>query len=740
MAPGVTATVTYCQNTAAVALTATGTNLLWYTTAAGGIGSSTAPTPSTATLGNTSYYVSQSTNTCEGPRAQITVSIVASTPAPTVTSPVTYCQNATAVALSATGTSLLWYGTNATGGTGSATATIPSTATAGTFLYYVSQTTSCGEGPRAAITVNITALPAAPNAASPLSYCQGAPAVALTATGTGILWYGTNMTGGTGSTVAPTPITTTAGSLTYYVSQTVSTCEGPRTAIVVNVTALPTAPTVSTPVTYCQNATATALTATGTNLKWYNAANVLLSAAPTPITSAIGSTTFFVSQSNGTCEGPKATIVVTITTQTAAPTVTGVTYCQGATPTALTATGTGLLWYGTNATGGSGSATAPTPSTSATGTTTYYVTQTGTCESPRAAITVTINPTPAAPTVTTPVAFCQGGTATALTATGTGLLWYGTNQTGGTGVTTATVPNISTTGTTTYYVSQTTGVCEGPRAAIVVNVGAAPAITVQPTDITSCATSATFSVTATGALLTYQWQVSTDGGTTYTNIAAASASSLTLTGLTAAQSNYKYRVIVSSASCPSATSNAVTAKVGTTPVIILTAAPTVNFNPSTNGGLFSTVSPPSATYTYAWKRNNNIISNVTSSLTKANGLLDEFGTYVVTVTDNTTGCFGISNSILVNDVESQRNKLFVSPNPTQGTVKVSYYSDNTAPQARKISVYDSKGALLMNKEFTVSGRYGSVDISLAKFANGTYNIVLRDAAGKRIASNSVVKY
>jgi hypothetical protein len=38
----------YCQNSTANQLTANGTNLLWYSSATGGTGSSTAPTPSTA--------------------------------------------------------------------------------------------------------------------------------------------------------------------------------------------------------------------------------------------------------------------------------------------------------------------------------------------------------------------------------------------------------------------------------------------------------------------------------------------------------------------------------------------------------------------------------------------------------------------------------------------------------------------------------------------------------------------
>ena len=77
-APTVTSPVTYCQNTSAVALTANGSSLLWYTTPTGGTGVSSAPVPVTTTAGSTSYYVSQTVG-CEGPRATINV-IVHPTP------------------------------------------------------------------------------------------------------------------------------------------------------------------------------------------------------------------------------------------------------------------------------------------------------------------------------------------------------------------------------------------------------------------------------------------------------------------------------------------------------------------------------------------------------------------------------------------------------------------------------------------------------------------------------------
>ncbi len=65
----------FCQNSIATPISATGSNLKWYTTATGGTGGTTAPTPSTTTVGITNYYVTQTVNGCESPRAIIQVTI-----------------------------------------------------------------------------------------------------------------------------------------------------------------------------------------------------------------------------------------------------------------------------------------------------------------------------------------------------------------------------------------------------------------------------------------------------------------------------------------------------------------------------------------------------------------------------------------------------------------------------------------------------------------------------------------
>ena len=83
-----------------------------------------------------------------------------------VVSDITLCKDATPVTLNAIGTvgnTVLWYGTNATGGVSSTTANKISTSAIGTTNYYVSQLSALGcESIRARIAVNINGIPSAP--------------------------------------------------------------------------------------------------------------------------------------------------------------------------------------------------------------------------------------------------------------------------------------------------------------------------------------------------------------------------------------------------------------------------------------------------------------------------------------------------------------------------------------------------------------------------------------------------
>lgn len=71
----------------------------------------------------------------------------------------------------------------------------------------------------------------------------------------------------------------------------------------------------------------------------------------------------------------------------------------------------------------------------------------------------------------------------------------------------------------------------------------------------------TFSVTAastnTGAL-SYQWQLSTDDGSTWTNLSAATSATLAFEEVALADDGNQYRVVVSTAGAANVTSNAAT--------------------------------------------------------------------------------------------------------------------------------------------------------------------------------------
>ena len=488
-APG-TSPLTYCVGQQASSLSATpvaNATLNWYTVPSGGTASSITPVPSTTSPGSTTYYVSQTLNGCEGPRASLVVTVNSIPPAPAGTTPAPYCEGASATALSASGQNLLWYGTSQTGGTGSSSATIPSTSNTGT--YYVSQTVNGCESTRTGITVTVNPKPSTPVTTPAPSYCQNQSATALVATpstSATLNWYGTNANGGTPSAIPNTPNTSQAGTFNYYVSQTLNGCESSRVGISVTVKSTPVAPSVSTPIIACQTRAASALSATpssGGSLNWYGTSSTggtPTTGPPTVSTNSLGSTTYYVSQSINGCEGPRAALIFTVNSIPALPSIAVPNaYCEGTNASVLSASGQSLQWYGTSQTGGSASTNAPVPSTSASfiGTTLYYVTQTvNSCESERASIPVQVKDTPDAPG-TSGIDFCQGTSAPTLTASLVANAtpnWYGTSANGGTASSSAPTPSNSTPGTTVYYVSQTLSSCEGPRASISVRVKATP--------------------------------------------------------------------------------------------------------------------------------------------------------------------------------------------------------------------------------------------------------------------------
>ncbi|MBS1510526.1 MAG: zinc-dependent metalloprotease [Bacteroidetes bacterium] len=173
-----------------------------------------------------------------------------------------------------------------------------------------------------------------------------------------------------------------------------------------------------------------------------------------------------------------------------------------------------------------------------------------------------------------------------------------------TGATSTSYTNASVLATQNNYQyrCQVTGQCNTTTSnAAVLTVNTAPAITTQPQDIAICAGSpVTFTTAASGAGVTYQWQISTDGGTTWNNIGGATAASYNFT-TALSQNGYQYRCVATGTCSPSTTSAAATLTVSTS--IVISTQPTssaVCVNGTTS---FSTAA--AGTVTYQWQESTD---------------------------------------------------------------------------------------------------------------------------------------
>ncbi len=294
-------------------------------------------------------------------------------------------------------------------------------------------------------------------------------------------------------------------------------------------TVCPDPPTATSPISYCKGQTASPLVASGKKLKWYDASMNILSTgtAPTPETDVAGTFSYFVTQTTS-CESDPTEIKV-IVKETELPTVSPITLCKNdASVDPLTAEGSDLKWYNSNDVQLTES---PVPDVTEEGVFSYFVTQTvDDCESEKAEIKVTVGAL-AKPEVESPIAYCQGLSSEALTATGVDgtLQWY-TSATGGTASTTAPNPSTAEVGSTSYYVSQLSGTCESERSEIVVTINANPVGTISATAESYCGTTSAIVLSITPddpnfdmSSTTYQWYK--DGAKFSTNA--------TITGATA---------------------------------------------------------------------------------------------------------------------------------------------------------------------------------------------------------------
>ncbi|MGN6566639.1 MAG: T9SS type A sorting domain-containing protein [Flavipsychrobacter sp.] len=350
---------------------------------------------------------------------------------------------------------------------------------------------------------------------------------------------------------------------------------------------------------------------------------------------------------SGTCPPNDTTVAVALSINSAPsisiqPPATFSGCAGGSTTIGVTATGTGLTyqWQVNTGSGFTNITGAPysgynTSSLTITGLSAgmagyiYRVQITGTCLPNVTSSTATLNVVNTPPSITAnpaPVTICAGSnTSFNTTASGSGLTyqWQVNTGSGFTNVTDggvysgATTSTLSITGATAAmngYIYQVvvSGTCAPSvtSTTAMLTVQTPPNITVAPTDQNVCPGSdATFSVTATGTALTYQWQVNTGSG--FTNIPSANSVSYTVTGATAGKDGYQYRVVISGTCTPTVTSAAATLHINTLPGITVQPPTTMT---ACEGSTFSISLTGSGTgVSYQWQENaGSGFSNITN--------------------------------------------------------------------------------------------------------------------------------
>ena len=193
-----------------------------------------------------------------------------------------------------------------------------------------------------------------------------------------------------------------------------------------------------------------------------------------------------------------------------------------------------------------------------TGTITVKNATTGCVSATPQTFTVVIN-TPVAITTqpSNSVSLVNTNASFTVAATGSGLTyqWQESTDNG------VTWNNISGATSATYTALSVTNVMTGNKYQCIVS-GAAPctsvtsnvvtltisttAITTQPASTAICSNgSATFTIATTGTQPTYQWQISTNSGTSWSDIANETTTTLNVSGLTSANSLQQYRCVLS---------------------------------------------------------------------------------------------------------------------------------------------------------------------------------------------------
>jgi trimeric autotransporter adhesin len=440
---------------------------------------------------------------------------------------------------------------------------------------------------------------------------------------------------------------------------------------------------------------------------------------------------------SGTC-GNDTSVTVSLTVN-ANTTITtqpvGQVVCAGSPINlSVSANGTSLTYQwrkNTAAIAGATSATYSIASPVAADGGSYDVIVTGSCGAQTStAVTVTVNPVTAITTHPVSVAVCPSASASfSVTAAGTGLTYQwkknGADITGATS-STYTISSVAAGDAANYtvVVTGTCGAATSNAAALTVNTVAA--ITTQPTAQATCpGAAASFSVTATGTGLTYQWRKNTVA------ITGATSATYSIASATAGDAG-SYDVVITG-TCGNVTSTSVALTINT-PVTITTQPVALNIC-ALNMATFTVAASGSGTLTYQWRKGGTPITGATSAtFTITSASVADGGNYDVVVTG---ACGGVTSTSVVLTVNACTALPSVDANVTAALLMPNVVRHNAVlrvvvGRAMKIdwTITDASGRKVMTFAKQMSAGQSDMTLNLDKLASGTYYLNATTSRGK----------
>jgi hypothetical protein len=256
-------------------------------------------------------------------------------------------------------------------------------------------------------------------------------------------------------------------------------------------------------------------------------------------------------------------------------------------------------------------------------------------------------------------------------------------------------------------------------------VNSFPVITGQPQSQTFCeGSNATLTVAATTSVgtLSYQWQVSINGGA-FTNLVFPGSSltptntnTLSQANVPATQNGYQYRCVVT-AGCGSTNSSAATFTVNTYPVFTLNSLPKA-----------VCVSDPAQTLTASITGGTWSGTGVTAAGV-FNPAAAGIGNKSVTYTATNAGCTrAITSQVQVYECADRHRKLnvkdavIVLPNPNRGNFSLRMNSDLYTNLG--VQVYGADGKLYRTLNFSGLSFGSEMPVNLTSLAQGTYYLYM----------------